>query len=296
MTQIQAIPQFHLFGEAPDDTAFDFIHVETIAARSSRHGWTIAVHNHRHLHQILVIRSGCGIARIEGTEFPFEGPVVLLVPATIAHGFTFEETIDGHIATFTEDVVRGRRDADGSLRDRLKALFVEPVLALESGEVSERISGHMRALADELNLARDGHPIAMRAHLVLLILEVARARASKARYAQVTLRGLDATVASLRDMIEDRFRETRRIGDYADALGMTADRLNEHCKRVTGVTVGHLIRQRLLSEAKRHLLFTDLSASEIAYDLAFADPSHFSRFFRSHTGMSPQEFRQGNRR
>ncbi len=39
---------------------------------------------------------------------------------------------------------------------------------------------------------------------------------------------------------------------------MTSERLNEHCKRVTGVTVGHLIRQRLITEAKRQLLFTDI--------------------------------------
>lgn len=294
MTQIQAIPQFHLFGEETDDTAFDFIHVETLAARSSHHDWTIAVHNHRYLHQFLIIRSGGGIARIEGAEVPFEGPVVVPVPATLAHGFTFDPAIEGYVVTFTEDVVRGRRDSAGSVRDRLQSLFAEPLLALCPGDTFERIAAHARALLEELTLARDGHRIAMRSHLVLLILEAGRARASRERYAEVTLRGVDTTVGSLRDLIEDRFRTTRRIGDYADALGMTPERLNDHCKRITGVTVGHLIRQRLLTEAKRHLLFTDLTASEIAYDLAFADPSHFSRFFRRYTGMTPQEFRQGN--
>ena len=37
---------------------------------------------------------------------------------------------------------------------------------------------------------------------------------------------------------------------------MTADRLNDHVKRATGVTAGHLIRQRVLTEAKRQLVFT----------------------------------------
>ncbi|WP_170122065.1 helix-turn-helix domain-containing protein [Breoghania corrubedonensis] len=294
MTHIQAIPQFHLFGEAPDDTAFDFIHVETLAARSARHGWTISLHNHRHLNHILVIRSGGGVIRVEDEETAFRGPAVLCVAATVVHGFAFEENIDGHIATFTEDVVSGARDAAGSVRDRLRALFADPVLPLEPGGVAEGIARHMAALAEELDLARDGHQIAMRAHLMLMILEIGRARTSRTRYAQVTLRGMDETVSALRDLIEDNFRTTRRIGDYADRLGMTSERLNEHCKRVTGVTVGHMIRQRLITEAKRQLLFTDLAASEIAYDLAFADPSHFSRFFRNHTGMSPQEFRKGN--
>lgn len=297
MMKSQAIPQFHLFGEAPVEAAFDFIHVETIAARSSRHGWTIAAHNHRYLHQILVIVSGAGVARFEGAEHAFCGPVVIPVPATVVHGFTFDEDVKGFVASFTDDVVRGYRDGDGrgSVRARLENLFAEPLLPLEPGETFDRIHADIRDLHEELTLARDGYQIALRAHLALLIVEIARARASRARYAEVTLSAVDPVIARLRELIEDRFRETRRIGDYAEALAMTVDRLNEHCKRITGVTVSHLVRQRLITEAKRQLMFTDLSASEIAYDLAFADPSHFSRFFRRYTDMTPQEFRAGNR-
>ena len=60
-----------------------------------------------------------------------------------------------------------------------------------------------------------------------------------------------------------------------------------------GVTAGHLIRQRVLSEAKRQLVFTNQPIHEISYDLAFSDPSHFTRFFRKQTGMTPQAFREG---
>ena len=74
---------------------------------------------------------------------------------------------------------------------------------------------------------------------------------------------------------------------------MTAERLNEHVKRAAGVTAGHLIRQRVLTEAKRQLVFTAQPIHEIAYELAFADPSHFARFFRKHTGTTPQAFREG---
>jgi AraC family transcriptional regulator, transcriptional activator of pobA len=47
----------------------------------------------------------------------------------------------------------------------------------------------------------------------------------------------------------------------------------------------------VLTEAKRQLVFTNQPIHEIAYDLTFADPSHFARFFRKHTGISPQAFR-----
>ena len=40
-------------------------------------------------------------------------------------------------------------------------------------------------------------------------------------------------------------------------------------------------------------LFTAQPIHEIAYDLAFSDPSHFARFFRKQTGTTPHEFREG---
>ena len=78
---------------------------------------------------------------------------------------------------------------------------------------------------------------------------------------------------------------------YGEQLGMTIDRLNDHVKRATGVTAGHLVRQRVLSEAKRQLVFTAQPIQDIADELAFSDPSHFARFFRKHTGTTPHEFR-----
>ena len=62
---------------------------------------------------------------------------------------------------------------------------------------------------------------------------------------------------------------------------MTVDRLNDHVKRATGVTAGHLIRQRVLTEAKRQLVFTRQPIQEIAEELAFSDPSHFAGFSAS---------------
>jgi AraC family transcriptional activator of pobA len=96
----------------------------------------------------------------------------------------------------------------------------------------------------------------------------------------------------LRYLVEEHFRQERQLSFYAGKLAMTPDRLNDHVKRAAGVTAGHLIRQRVLTEAKRQLVFTNQPINEIAYDLTFADPSHFTRFFRKQTGLTPQAFRE----
>jgi AraC family transcriptional activator of pobA len=85
-----ALPLFHLYGDPPDDSAFDFIHIETIASRSSLHEWTIRAHRHRNLFQILLIEKGGGDMSFETATVPFSAPAAILVPATTAHGFRFK--------------------------------------------------------------------------------------------------------------------------------------------------------------------------------------------------------------
>ena len=149
-------------------------------------------------------------------------------------------------------------------------------------------------LHEERSLGRAGYRIAMRGLLALIAVEVARMAASRARADPLT--PTDATVVALRKLIEEHFQTERQLAFYADKLAMTVDRLNDHVKRATGVTAGHLIRQRVLTEAKRQLVFTNQPIHEIAYDLAFSDPSHFARFFRKQTGTAPHEFREARGR
>ena len=293
MAPVTALPLFHLYGDPPDDQAFDFIHVETIASRSSVHDWLIRAHRHRNLFQILVIEAGGGDMTFEAATLPFEAPAAILVPPTTAHGFRFRpRETDGWVVSFTEDVAAALERSGEALK-RLKALAADPVLSLDGVPEMKRLSALCADLQEESFLAREGFRLAMRGLLALIAIEVARLVASRARTGAVTLAAADATVEALRKLVDERFRSERLISFYAEKLAMTPDRLNDHVKRVSGVTAGHLIRQRVLTEAKRQLVFTGQPIQEISHDLGFADPSHFARFFRKQTAMTPQEFREG---
>jgi AraC family transcriptional activator of pobA len=288
-----ALPLFHLYGDPPDDQAFDFIHIETIASRSSIHDWTIRAHRHRNLFQILLIGQGGGEMTFEAATIAFDARCAILVPATIAHGFRFRPAVtDGWVISFTEDVAEAMGDRRGEALAQLKALAAEPVVPLGDAEHA-RLMKRAEELHEERFLARAGFRIAMRGLLALIAVEVARLAAGRARAGieAVSLEPTGATVEALRKLVEEHFHKERQLAFYADRLAMTVDRLNDHVRRATGVTAGHLIRQRVLTEAKRQLVFTSEPIHEIAYDLAFSDPSHFARFFRKQTGTTPHEFR-----
>jgi AraC family transcriptional activator of pobA len=287
------LPLFHLYGDPPDDQAFDFIHIETISSRSSIHDWTIRAHRHRNLFQILLIVRGGGDMTFEAQTLAFEAPAAIVVPATLAHGFRFRpETTEGWVLSFTEDVVRALGERSGEALAKLRALAADPVVPLIGEAEVERIGRLCADLDEERFLARDGYRFAMRGYLALIAVAVGRLAASRARSGAATLMPADPTVEALRHLVEEHFRSERQLAFYAGRLSMTPDRLNDHVKRAVGVTAGHLIRQRVLREAKRQLIFTNQPIHEIAYDLTFADPSHFTRFFRKQTGTAPQAFRE----
>jgi len=287
-----ALPLFHLYGDPPDDQAFDFIHVETVMSRSSIHDWTIRAHRHRNLFQILLIEQGGGEMIFEAARLPFAAPSAILVPAAVAHGFRFEPSVtQGWVLTFTEDAAVALADRAGEALSRLRALASHPIVPIADDAERTRLSALCGELFEESGLAREGYRVAMRGLLSLIAVGVARLAASRARTGSVTLQPADATVARLRALVDEFFRAEHQLGFYAEKLGMTVDRLNDHVKRATGVTAGHLIRQRVLTEAKRQLVFTTQPIQDIAQELAFSDPSHFARFFRKHTGTTPHEFR-----
>jgi AraC family transcriptional regulator, transcriptional activator of pobA len=287
-----ALPLFHLYGDPPDDQAFDFIHVETVVSRSSIHDWTIRAHRHRNLFQIFLIEHGGGEMTFEAAKLPFAAPAAIIVPAAIAHGFRFEPKVtQGWVLTFTEDAAVALADRAGEALSRLRALAAHPIVPISDDTERARLSSLCADLFEEASLAREGYRMAMRGILALIAVGVARLAASRARTGSVTLQPADATVAQLRALVDEFFHSEHQLGFYAEKLGMTIDRLNDHVKRAIGVTAGHLIRQRVLTEAKRQLVFTTQPIQDIAEELAFSDPSHFARFFRKHTDTTPHEFR-----
>jgi AraC-like DNA-binding protein len=81
------------------------------------------------------------------------------------------------------------------------------------------------------------------------------------------------------------------VQHIADTLNISTKYLSSLLKQHTGLTTQQHIHEKLIEKAKEKLSTTDLSVSEIAYDLGFEHSQSFSKFFKSKTHQSPLEFR-----
>jgi AraC-like DNA-binding protein len=93
-------------------------------------------------------------------------------------------------------------------------------------------------------------------------------------------------------LIEKNYAGLRLPKDYAGMLAVTPNHLNAVCSQILGLSAGDMIRNRIQLEAKRLLVNLELPISEIAYKLNFNDNSYFTKFFKKHAGVTPEEFRK----
>lgn|SRR5690606_11627415 len=78
----------------------------------------------------------------------------------------------------------------------------------------------------------------------------------------------------------------------ANLLNVSPNYLGSLLKSLTGLTTQQHIHEKLIDKAKEKLSTTQLSVSEIAYELGFEHPQSFSKLFKTKTNVSPLEFRQ----
>jgi AraC-like DNA-binding protein len=103
----------------------------------------------------------------------------------------------------------------------------------------------------------------------------------------------------LEEVLADYFNNDEQIRKglpsvtwIAEALNISPNYLSGLLKVQTGQSTQQHIHDKLIEKAKEKLSTTDLSVSEIAYELGFEHPQSFSKLFKAKTNQSPLDFRQ----
>lgn len=276
---MDGVPTYALYGEAVSDRQHDWLHWETIQSRSSLHRYRIAPHRHEQFFQILSLTGGRAEVTLDGVAIDLAPPAIVVVPALTVHGYVFTQDVEGVIVTLlARDMVDGMDDLPAR------------VITTGTGPVCRALDG----LLAEADRPAYQHDLAMRAHITLLKVALHRARSLPAPSDPGEGRAR-LHVSAFRQLVDQKFRETRRIADYADVLGISQTHLGRLCRQVLGTSALAVIEQRIALEARRQLLFSTLSIKQIGAGLGYDDPAYFTRMLKRVLGVSPRTFRQSSR-
>ncbi len=268
------IPTYGLYGET--GSAQDWLHWESIQARSRLHGYRIAPHRHEHFLQLLALEAGGGTVTLDGTDTVLHPVSIVVVPPLTVHGYDFTHDVDGLVITLLEQDLRA-------------ANLITPRACVLTAGV-EPIQRAMQSLVAEAATDEPGHDAAMRALVTLLAVSVQRAlRPSPPDGPPDRARQL---AARFRSSVETRYRSTRRLADYAEEIGVSQTHLNRVCRSVLGSSALSVIERRVAIEARRMLLFSTLSIKQIGAELGYEDPAYFSRVMTRIMGAPPGSLRR----
>lgn len=84
------------------------------------------------------------------------------------------------------------------------------------------------------------------------------------------------------------------VAYFAEQLHLSANYFGDLVKKETGKSAQEYIQLKLIDVAKEKIFDNDKSISEVAYELGFKYPQHFTRLFKQHTGHTPEEYRMMN--
>ena len=288
MAKLQPVfPSFFLYGEAPREVSERFLHLEDLDHRSRPSHWNIRSHAHSDLAHIFLLTHGAGEMSADGRVLPFVAPCLLMVPAGVVHGFFYKPETAGAVLTLAGGYLRELVEREDALRTLFEQATELPLADPRS--VSEAYD----RLARELAWTAPGHAAAVEAHLMTILVEALRLIWQADAAAPVAEGSALRLVARFREAVEAGYRRGVAIEAYAASLGVSATKLRRACLAAAGCAPIGIVQARLLLEAKRVLLYSNMTVAETAYYLGFDDPAYFSRFFTQQEGVSPRAFRGG---
>jgi AraC family transcriptional activator of pobA len=247
---------------------------------------------HRHDYfELFVFGKGGGFHTIDFEPFPIHDHSIHIVSPGRVHHVKRALDSNGFVLMFEADTLMNNRLITDFLFDHTCYNVQEysPAYLFEQDQQLQIIDVAHRIWKDYSS----EHPLKQEFILHNLALLFISCLRSQPAFVPVQSSANGKVYQEFRRMLHRRFRELKKVKEYASALNISEKQLNEIVKAQTGTPASSIIYKQLIMEARR-LLNTGLSAKEAAFDLQFDDPAHFSKFFKNQTGISPSEFQKSH--
>lgn len=251
---------------------------------------------HRHsFYQVLFIEKGNGIHRIDFEDHLISSPIIYFLSPGQVHDLVFDDkNTTGILINFSEDFFNSFLLKTNYLEDFYFFNKNGKFSCYNFDEHFDDIKILFRKILYHYENPSKNTNNIIRTLLLEIFYLVENEKYSDAENTNYSSQ--KNIISKFEKLIEKHFPEAHYPNYYAERLSVTANYLNAVCKKNSDVTAGEIIRKRIVLEAKRLLINSELTISEIAYHLHFEDNSYFTKFFKTQTQTSPSDFRKNQNR
>lgn len=232
-------------------------------------------HKHADYFELILLEQGGGYHVIDDQRYEVLPPTAYFLKPGQTHCWDFSRVPKGYVLLFRETLLN---------RECLEIAYNLPV------QVQPGNSETLMELARRfwMDYHAGAAPAILNTYLQLLLLKTAEG----VDVADQRDKTFNPQYYQFKSLVNEHFYQVKKIQAYAAMLHLPAAQLNAVCKAASGKTPSMLLNERIVLEAKTLLSHTELSIKEIAARLDFADPSHFVKFFKLYTNLTPGRYRE----
>ncbi len=244
---------------------------------------------HRHdFFFILALQKGIGSHNIDFTQYNVHDNSIFFLRPGQVHQLELKAGSTGFLMEFDTTFYH----PTGKLpNQRLTKASNKNFCEFEDNRFKKLLS-LLSYMFNEYAAKQEGYAEVIKANLDIFFIEYIR----QSRNPDTTLKNTSSYAQErLEDFLEllgVHIINKKHVSQYADLLSLSTYQLNAITKATIGKPASELINEQIILEAKRYLLATPNQVKDIAGHLGYEDISYFIRFFKKHTGYSPEAFRK----
>jgi AraC-like DNA-binding protein len=239
-------------------------------------------HKHNSYFEIIYLSKGSGYHCVDLNKYAVEPPIMYFIRQEQVHFWELETEPEGYVVIIKKAFIE--RSLDNELKVLLTKISNECCLQLTDNKTIEKL---LQLLTQE-NMTADDNAFhiteGLLKALLAKVLQVSQPIINKAEIKSDLYQSFTELLIAAKGI-------KNKVSFYAELLNTSPQNLNAACRKAVNKTAAEILSGFVLNEAKRLLLYTNSTISEIAFAIEFADPSHFVKYFRKNVGSTPQAYR-----
>lgn len=281
MPQVYSNIPVRKFRDYDDDTHEFFI--RSIKDIKKRAGKGLSVPKRLDFYKIVYVTRGNGWHKVDLHNIQLKAQTILPIGSNIVQCFMEAADLEGFAIHFSRNFFLKERE-------NYKYLFKFNIFSgpsvIDCSPEMAFILNQLKTTYDNISSDEQYEQIINYLRVLLLDLEIKK----RAQYCYPK-GSFEQLYYKFQQAIEKNITYQTKVKDICQCIKVDAKRLNPALKNTVGKSAKELLDERLILEIKRLLIFSNLSAKEIAFRLKFDEPANLSNYFKRHTQHTPLQFR-----
>lgn len=288
------INEYHLNRHQLDKPQFAIHNLNEYVVKHQEHTTKSHIHSY---YQIIWFKKGKGKHFVDFEGYEVSDNTVVFISKNQVHYFDDNVNYQGVLLHFNEAfLVQKESETDFFLKCNLFNNPYQKPFSMVTEETEHILNMYLFQINTEFeNKEEFGKEELLRAYLKSFLIQIQRLKQLLEPMQDNLPFVLDEKrilLVRFINLIDENYTKGSSVADYASLLLISGRTLSNLTNQLLNKTPSQMIQERIILEAQRLLIHSELNLNQIGYRLGFDDPSYFLKYFKKHTKMSPSDFRK----